>query len=118
MGSAAIGRDEELAAIGAFLDGVWSGPRALVFAGEAGIGKTLLWETGVAQAKERVGRVLSCRGTEAEASLSFAALSELPSRRSAAGVKPRHLAVPGHVKPVKAEIRAVSVLTLRRSPGR
>ena len=77
MGSAAIGRDEELAAIGAFLDGVWSGPRALVFAGEPGIGKTLLWETGVAQAKARGGRVLSCRGAEAEASLSFAALSEL-----------------------------------------
>ena len=77
MASAVIGRDEELAAIGAFLDGVWSGPRALVFAGEAGIGKTLLWETGVAQAKGRVGRVLSCRGAEAEASLSFAALSEI-----------------------------------------
>src|SRR5215472_11246756 len=77
MAGAVIGRDEELAAIGAFLDGVWSGPRALVFAGEAGIGKTLLWEAGVAQAKGRVGRVLSCRGAEAEASLSFAALSEL-----------------------------------------
>jgi DNA-binding CsgD family transcriptional regulator len=77
MASAVIGRDEELAAIGAFLDGVWSGPRALVFAGEAGIGKTLMWETGVAQAKGRVGRVLSCRGAEAEASLSFAALSEV-----------------------------------------
>src|SRR5215472_10174565 len=77
MAGAVIGRDEELAAIGAFLDGVWSGPRALVFAGEAGIGKTLLWETGVAQAKGRVGRVLSCRGAEAEASLSFAALSEV-----------------------------------------
>lgn len=77
MASAAIGRDEELAAIGAFLDAVCLGPRALVFAGEAGIGKTLLWEAGVAQAKGRVGRVLSCRGAEAEASLSFAALSEL-----------------------------------------
>src|SRR5215469_16708673 len=77
MAGTVIGRDEELAAIGAFLDGVWSGPRALVFAGEAGIGKTLLWEAGVAQARGRGGRVLSCRGAEAEASLSFAALSEL-----------------------------------------
>ena len=77
MGRAVIGREGELAALGAFLDGVWSGPRALVFAGEAGIGKTLLWETGVAQAEGRVGRVLSCRGAKAEASLSFAALSEL-----------------------------------------
>lgn len=77
MAGVAIGRDEELAAIGAFLDAVCHGPRALVFAGEAGMGKTLLWEAGVAQAKRRVGRVLSCRGAEAEASLSFAALSEL-----------------------------------------
>jgi DNA-binding CsgD family transcriptional regulator len=77
MATAVISRDEELAAIGAFLDGVWSGPRALVFAGEAGIGKTILWGAGVAQAKGRVGRVLSCRGAEAEASLSFSALSEL-----------------------------------------
>jgi DNA-binding CsgD family transcriptional regulator len=77
MAGAAIGRDAELAAIGAFLDAVCVGPRALVFAGEAGIGKTLLWEAGVAQAKGRVGRVLSWRGAEAEASLSFAALSEL-----------------------------------------
>src|SRR5215471_3137255 len=61
MAGAVIGRDEELAAIGAFLDSVWSGPRALVFAGEAGIGKTLLWEAGVAQAP--VGR--RCRGTRA-----------------------------------------------------
>jgi DNA-binding CsgD family transcriptional regulator len=77
MASGVIGRDDELAAIGVFLDAVCRGPRALVFAGEAGIGKTLLWESGIAQAKERVGRVLSCRGTEAEASLSFSALSEL-----------------------------------------
>jgi DNA-binding CsgD family transcriptional regulator len=77
MAGAVIGRGEELAAIRGFLDGVCYGPRSLVFAGEAGIGKTLLWEAGVARAKERVGRVLSCRGAEAEASLSFAALSEL-----------------------------------------
>jgi len=77
MASAVIGRDAELGAIRAFLDEVSCRPRALVFAGEAGIGKTLLWEAGVAQAAERVGRVLSCRGVEADASLSFAAVSEL-----------------------------------------
>jgi DNA-binding CsgD family transcriptional regulator len=111
MAGAVIGRDEELAAIGAFLDGVWSGPRALVFAGEAGIGKTLLWEAGVAQAKGRIGRVLSCRGAEAEASLSFAALSELVGpvfdevALSLAGPRRRALAValllaePGEERP-------------------
>lgn len=77
MRGAVIGREGELAAIGGFLDSVWCGPQAPVFAGEPGIGKTLLWEAGVARAKERADRVLSCRCAEAEASLSFAALSEL-----------------------------------------
>src|SRR5215470_14412564 len=111
MAGAVIGRDEELAAIGAFLDDAWSGPRALVFSGEAGIGKTLLWETGVAQAKERGGRVLCCRGAEAEASLSFAALSELfgpvfdEVSPSLTGLRRRALAValllaePGEARP-------------------
>ena len=77
MSDAIIGREEELAAIEAFLGAVEQGPRALVLSGEAGIGKTVLWEAGVDDARERYGRVLTCRGVEAEASLSFAGLSEL-----------------------------------------
>lgn len=72
-----IGRDDELGAIEAFLAEAEQGPRALVLSGEPGIGKTVLWEHGVAEAGTRYGRVLACRGVEAEASLSFAALSEL-----------------------------------------
>ncbi len=75
--TAVIGRDEELRSIDAFLERVSDGPTALVLSGEAGIGKTILWEEGVEEARERFGRVLTCRGVEAEASLSFAALSEL-----------------------------------------
>ena len=74
---AVIGRDEELAAIEAFLADVERGPTALVLSGEPGIGKTILWEAGVEEARQRVGRVLVARGNEAEASLSFAGLSEL-----------------------------------------
>ena len=48
-----------------------------MLAGEAGIGKTILWKAGVEMAQRRSGCVLSCRGVEAEASLSFAGLSEL-----------------------------------------
>jgi AAA ATPase domain len=77
MAGAVIGRDEELGAIEAFLDEVAQGPVALVLSGEAGIGKTILWETGVEGARGRFGRVLTCRGVEAEASLSFAGLSDL-----------------------------------------
>ena len=71
-----IGREEELAAVEAFLDGVEQGPCALVLSGEPGIGKTVLWEGGLEEARLR-SRVLICRGVEAEASLSFAGLSEL-----------------------------------------
>jgi ATP/maltotriose-dependent transcriptional regulator MalT len=74
-----IGRDAELASIVGFVDSIDAGPAALVLSGEPGIGKTVLWETGVAHAKERFARVLSCRGVEAEASLSFTGLSELLS---------------------------------------
>ena len=78
MGEAAvIGRDEELGAVRAFLERLAEGPGALVLSGEAGIGKTVLWEAGVEDARERLARVLICRGVEAEASLSFAGLSEL-----------------------------------------
>ncbi len=79
MPTAVIGREEELAAIEEFLDRVPVGPTALVLSGEAGIGKTILWETGDEHARERFGRVLSCRGVEAEASLSYAGLSDLLS---------------------------------------
>jgi DNA-binding CsgD family transcriptional regulator len=72
-----IGRDEELAAIEAFLADVEKGPTALVLSGEPGIGKTILWEAGVAEAGGGCAYVLTCRGVEAEASLSFAGLSEL-----------------------------------------
>ena len=72
------GRDEELGLVDAFLGDVRVGPTALVLAGEAGVGKTILWEAGVVGAR-RMGVALTCRGVEAEAMFSFAALSELLS---------------------------------------
>jgi ATP/maltotriose-dependent transcriptional regulator MalT len=77
MSASVVGRQNELAAVEAFLGSVEEGPRALVLSGEAGIGKTILWEIGVAEAERRWGRVLAGRGSEAEASLSFAGLSDL-----------------------------------------
>ena len=72
-----IGREDELEQVETFLDRVEEGPCALVLSGEAGIGKTTLWETGVEEAAQHDVRVLVGRGTEAEASLSFAGLSDL-----------------------------------------
>src|SRR5262245_26503212 len=75
--SALVGRDDELASITAFVIAVAGGPCALVLAGEAGIGKTVLWRAGVETARHRNVCVLTCRGVQAEASLSFSGLSEL-----------------------------------------
>ncbi len=77
MTTAVIGREQELAAIEAFLAEAEQGPRALVFSGEPGIGKTTLWEQGVEEARSRVGRTLSHRSVEPEALLSFAGLTDL-----------------------------------------
>ena len=72
-----VGRDAEVGAITAFVQDVEHGPAALVLAGEAGIGKTVLWHVGLDCLEGRFGRVLRCHGAEVEATLSFAALSEL-----------------------------------------
>jgi DNA-binding CsgD family transcriptional regulator len=74
-----IGRDEELAALAAFLDErrPGEGPSALVCQGEAGIGKSTLWLAGVAAARGRGLRVLSSRPAEAERALVHAALGDL-----------------------------------------
>ena len=72
-----VGRDDELGSIQGFLAEVEQGPAALVLSGEAGLGKTILWEAGVEGARERFGRVLSHRSVEAEASLAFGGLSDL-----------------------------------------
>ena len=77
MAATVIGRGQELGVIEALLTDAGLGPRALLLSGEAGIGKTVLWETGVEDARGRLGTVLTCRGVEAEASLSFTGLSEL-----------------------------------------
>src|SRR5437764_1342237 len=71
------GRAAELAVSGRFLDALQNGPRGLVLAGEAGIGKTTLWKQVLAEASARSYWVLACRPTESETALSFAALADL-----------------------------------------
>ena len=71
-----VGREPEVALLEAFLRRD-DAPRALVLVGGAGIGKTTLWETGVALAKAQGLRVLSARPTDAEAQFSFGALVDL-----------------------------------------
>src|SRR5262245_37466317 len=68
-----VGRGAEREAVRALLDD----GRALVLTGEAGVGKTTIWEEGVRLARERGFRVLAARPAETEAALPFAALGDL-----------------------------------------
>jgi len=71
-----ISREPELFVLRSFLE---SEPSAtcLVVAGDAGIGKTTLWEAGVEAAEALGCVVLSARASEAEVTLSFAVLADL-----------------------------------------
>ncbi|MGA3154531.1 MAG: ATP-binding protein [Streptosporangiaceae bacterium] len=72
-----VGRDRELATVTAFLDALPSGASGLLLEGAAGIGKTTVWDAGVAGAAARSYIILSSRPAESEATLSFAALGDL-----------------------------------------
>ena len=72
-----VGRESELDAIIRFLDGAPNGPGALLIEGPPGIGKSTLWFAGVEMVRDRGWWALTCRPVESEASMSFAALSDL-----------------------------------------
>lgn len=67
-----VGRDAELAAVAAFLED--EGARALLLAGEAGIGKTTLLRAALTDVR---ATLLRCRPAGSEVRLSFAALADL-----------------------------------------
>jgi Cdc6-like AAA superfamily ATPase len=72
-----VGREAELTQVEGFLGSSAQGFAALVLAGEAGIGKTTVWQEALRRARERGAQVLRCRPAAAEAKLSFAALADL-----------------------------------------
>ena len=72
-----VGREAELEALAAFLDGSSDIPGAFLLEGEAGIGKTTLWRRGIELAAARSYRVLSCGPSGSETQLSFAGLGDL-----------------------------------------
>ncbi|HEX3290534.1 MAG TPA: AAA family ATPase [Gaiella sp.] len=77
MSSGVVGRDAELAVVRGFLASIPEGTIALVLAGDAGVGKTTLWEAGVANADARGFRVLVARPAESETALSFSGIGDL-----------------------------------------
>jgi DNA-binding CsgD family transcriptional regulator len=72
-----VGREAELASVNAFIEGAGGGPAALVLEGEAGIGKSTLWEAGVEHARAQGLSVLSSRPAEAERGLGLVGLGDL-----------------------------------------
>ena len=72
-----VGRESEIALAHDFLEAVPEGPIALLIEGEIGIGKTMLWREGIAEAGERGLQVLTSRPVEAEIALPFSVLGDL-----------------------------------------
>jgi DNA-binding CsgD family transcriptional regulator len=73
-----VGRQAELASIHALIERAEDRrPLAAVLEGEAGIGKSTLWQAGVETARTRGYRVLSSRPAEAERGLTHAGLGDL-----------------------------------------
>jgi DNA-binding CsgD family transcriptional regulator len=70
-----VGRDAEVAAIERFVED--EGASVLLLDGEAGIGKSTLWDYCAGLANEQGTRVLRSRPTEAEVQLSFSGLTDL-----------------------------------------
>jgi AAA ATPase domain len=75
--AAVVGRDAELAALGAFLARVGGGAGALVLAGAAGAGKTTLLRAGAALASGQGLTVLQTTPVRSELPLAFAGLTDL-----------------------------------------
>src|SRR5438034_11565738 len=63
MAEEVIGRSGELLSLAAFVEAVPNTGQALVLEGEAGIGKTVLWQEGLRLANEHGFRVLGSRSS-------------------------------------------------------
>lgn len=77
QGQPVVGRDREVAELATFLDGLRSAPAAVLLEGEPGVGKTTLWEAGLAAARTRSYRVVRARAHEADSSLPYVVLGDL-----------------------------------------
>lgn len=100
-----VGRGTEIDATERFLSAAGHGPAALLLQGEAGIGKTTLWQFTLDSAEGSSYRLMSCRPVESEARLSYASLSDLLAQTS---LDPFSLPEP--------QRRALEVALLRAEP--
>src|SRR6185437_8811908 len=77
MATDVLGREQELATVERLLDERQARLLAVIIEGDAGIGKTTLWEAALDLARERSWRVLAARPAEAELRFSYVALRDL-----------------------------------------
>ena len=75
-----VGRNAEQEAVERFVAGLAIGPRGLAIDGEAGMGKSTLWQEAVAAAEAGGTRVLTARPASGEVRLSFSGLGDLFER--------------------------------------
>lgn len=129
--SGIVGRERELALIADALDAVGGGTRAIWLHGEAGIGKTTLWQSAVELARARGFRVLVSRPTQAEARLAFAGLGDLlgdafdefgadlpdPQRLALSAALLRSTAPDASLEPLAVSLGALGLLRAAASHG-
>jgi DNA-binding CsgD family transcriptional regulator len=77
MAGEIIGRREELLALEAFLGALPAGGQALLLEGDAGIGKTALWQEGNWLARASGFRALTSRSAHSETQIAFATVGDL-----------------------------------------
>ena len=82
MSTELVGREEELQRVELFLEAARRRPRALIVEGEAGAGKTSVWEAALAAADRDGVRTLAARPAQAETGFAFAALGDLLGRHA------------------------------------
>jgi DNA-binding CsgD family transcriptional regulator len=110
-GAAVVGRESELQVIDRFL-AEDTGTRALVLEGDAGIGKTALFEAAAERARSRA-LVLRSRPAPTEAQLSFAAASDLVAARLPA-IEAR--LAPAQVRALEVAFRVSASVDARLDP--
>src|SRR4051812_19028518 len=77
MANEIIGRRDELLALESFLEAAPAGGQSVLIEGDAGIGKTVLWQEALRIAGDRDFCVLRSRPTQSEAQVAFAAVGDL-----------------------------------------
>jgi predicted ATPase len=77
MAGEIFGRRAELLALEAFLQALPAGGQAVLLEGDAGIGKTALWQEGNRLAREHGFRVLASRSAHSETQIAFGTVGDL-----------------------------------------